>query len=354
MRSDPRRRGALLILLSITTLLVSACGGGSDNNAESKVVPASAGLDQLVAAAKKEGQITVYSAQDLTSLNNLAKAFETKYPGIDVKTVRGVDGDLGVKVETEFNTGKHIADMYVSASLSWVKPQAEAGRFLAPTGPELTGKGDYDTKQYVHEGNYFETNSAVLTFGWNTKLHPQGLTDYPDLLDPSLAGGKIGVVEPTAPSLVDFYLWLEETYGADYVKKLAAQKPRIYPSSLPMGEALQSGEIAAGSFIAPIALDPAKKKGAPVDYRMPPEGAWGARYYGMVLKGAPHPNAGQLFANFMVTAEGQKLITPSAGSVLPDVPGTVITNDKVRIQDPAKLTPDAVTAYQKKWKSLFQ
>jgi len=56
----------------------------------------------------------------------------------------------------------------------------------------------------------------------------------------------------------------------------------------------------------------------------------------------------------MVTAKGQELITPSAGSVLPNVPGTVITNDKVRIQDPAKLTSDAVAAYQKKWKSLFQ
>ncbi|MFC9502235.1 extracellular solute-binding protein [Streptomyces sp. NPDC057002] len=354
MRSDPRRRGALLILLTITSLLATACGGGNDDNAESKVVPASAGMSELVAAAKKEGKVTVYSAQDLTALNNLAKAFEAKYPGIDVNTVRGVDGDLGVKVETEFNTGKGIADMYVSASLSWVKPQAEAKRFLAPTGPELTGKGDYDAKKYVHEGNYFETNSAVLTFGWNTKLYPKGLTDYTGLLDPALKGGKIGVIEPTAPSIVDFYLWLEEKYGAGFVKKLAAQKPRIYPSSLPMGEALTSGEIAAGSFVAPITLEPAKKKGAPVDYRMAPNGAWGARYYGMVLESAPHPNAGQLFADFMVTAEGQKLITPSAGSVLPKIPGTVITNDKVRVQDPAKLTPDAVAAYQKKWKSLFQ
>ena len=100
-----------------------------------------------------------------------------------------------------------------------------------------------------------------------------------------------------------------------------------------MGEAMSSGEIAAGSFVAPIALVPAKAKGAPVDFEMPPPGAWGARYYGMVLKTGPHPNAAQLFANYMVTAKGQELITPSAGSVLPDVPGTLITNDKVRVQD---------------------
>lgn len=353
MGANPRRRGGLpVVLLLITTLMVAGCGGGNDDSS-ADLVSADAGIDALVTAAKKEGKITIYSAQGLDALNNLAAAFEEEYPGIDVETVRGVDGDLSVKVETEFQTGKGIADMYVNASLSWVEAQAKAGRFLAPTGPELTGKGTYDVKQYVHEGNFFETNAAVLTFGWNTKLYPKGLTDYPDLLDPALAG-KVGVIEPTAPSIVDFYLWLEETYGADYVTKLAAQKPRIYPSSLPMGEAMSSGEIAAGSFVAPIALVPAKAKGAPVDFKMPPSGAWGSRYYGMVLKTGPHPNAAQLFANFMVTAKGQELITPSAGSVLPNVPGTLITNDKVRVQDPSKLTPDAVAAYQKKWKSLFQ
>ncbi len=353
MGAIPRRRGALpLVLLLITTLTVAACGGSGTEAPQ--VVSASAGTDELVAAAKKEGKITIYSSQGLDALNKLAAAFEAEYPGIDVETVRGVDGDLGVKVETEFQTGKGIADMFVSASLPWVQTQAKANRFLAPAGPELTGKGTYDAKQYVHEGNYFETNSAVLTFGWNTKLYPAGLTDYTGLLDPALGGGKIGVVEPTAASIVDFYLWLEENYGADFVTKLAAQKPRIYPSSLPMGEALASGEIAAGSFVAPIALVPAKAKGAPIDFKMAPKGAWGARYYGMILKSGQHPNAAQLFANYMVTPKGQELITPSAGSVQPNVPGTLITNDKVRVQDPAKLTPEAVAAYQKKWKSLFR
>jgi iron(III) transport system substrate-binding protein len=317
------------------------------------VVAQSAGIDELVTAAKKEGKVTIYSAQGLDALNNFAAAFKQEYPGIEVEVVRGVDGDLSTKIETEFNTGKGIADLYVSASLPWVQTQAKAGRFLAPVGPELTGKGTYDVKQYIHDNSYFETNSAVLTFGWNTNLFPAGLTDYPDLLNPALAG-KIGVVDPTAASLVDFYVWLEDTYGADFVTKLAAQKPKIYPSSLPMGEALGSGEIAAGSFVAPIALVPAKAKGSPVDFRMPPKGAWGARYYGMVLKSGQHPNAAQLLANFMVTPKGQALITPAAGSVQPNVPGTLITNDKVRLQDPTKLTPAFVTSYQKKWKSLFR
>ncbi len=56
------------------------------------------------------------------------------------------------------------------------------------------------------------------------------------------------MIEPTAPSIVDFYLWLEETFGEEYVEQLAALAPRIYPSSLPIGEALGSGEISATPY----------------------------------------------------------------------------------------------------------
>src|SRR5690242_12188902 len=115
----PRRRGVLpAVLLLISTLTVAGCGGGGADSSP-KLVSADAGIDALVAAAKKEGSITVYSAQGLDALNNLAAAFEKQYPGIDVKPVRGVDGDLSVKVETEFQTGKGIADMFVTASLPW-------------------------------------------------------------------------------------------------------------------------------------------------------------------------------------------------------------------------------------------
>jgi iron(III) transport system substrate-binding protein len=55
-----------------------------------------------------------------------------------------------------------------------------------------------------------------------------------------------------------------------------------------------------------------------------------------------------------VTPEGQAAVMVNAGSVQPDVEGTLITNDKVREQDISKLTPEAVTAYQEKWNGLFR
>ena len=108
--------------------------------------------------------------------------------------------------------------------------------------------------------------AAVLGMGWNTRLYPQGIKDIPDFLDPKLTG-KIGVPQPTSASFIDWYLWLEEIYGPTILNKLAAQKPKIYLSSLTMMQAVISGEITASPFVPGVALDQ-KKIGAPIDFEL--------------------------------------------------------------------------------------
>jgi len=315
-----------------------------------------AALAELVAAAQEDGSVTVYSSQGLDQLNALADAFKEAYSGIDVEVVRLVDGDIIPRLETEMSTGANGADLAVMAALGWIQAQADTGSFVdASASPQIAGLGAYDAAQYVHPGNFFEVGAAVLTLGWNTDALPDGLTDYTDLLDPSLAGGKIGVIDPAGgPAIVDFWRWVEENYGEDFLAQLAAQEPMIYPSALPIGEALTSGEIFATPYSAPVQLVPAQESGAPVDFTIGPNGAWGARYFGMIPSSAAHPAAAALFADFMLSPLGQELVQGASGSVLPDIPGTLITNDRVRVMDLEGMQPDAVTEYVAKWDALFR
>jgi iron(III) transport system substrate-binding protein len=344
--------GALAVLL-----VLSACGSSgkkkltaATGGTASTAAPVNSAWQQTIDAAKKEGTVTIYSSQGLDQLNNFASKFQAKY-GIHVEVVRGIDGDLNTKIEAEKQTGHGIADMWVNASQSVVQAKGQQGGWFVPaTGPNFDTAA-YNKAQNYHQGDYFEVGAAILTFGWNTQLYPKGLKDYPDLLDPALKGGKIGVIQPTASSIVDFYQYLEQNYGADFVAKLAAQKPRIYPSSLPMGQALTSGEISAAAFVQVQGDN--KAAGAPVDSGLANQ-AWGARFWGMLLKTAPHPNAAQLLADFMITPVGQQAVMHNASTVLPNIPGAVTSDDKVRKQDLTQLTPDKVTAYQAKWASLFK
>ena len=324
------------------------------NDSADGATPAPAGVsdaewDEIVAAAQDEGKVTIYSSQGLDQLNDLAERFQDEYD-IELEVVRDIDSALIPKVEAEQQTGNGIADVIAQASAAWAEQRGAEGWFVAPVGPAFDDP-DYDRAANVADGDFFTSSAAVLTFGWNTDEYPTGLTDYSDLLDPELAGGRIGVIEPAAPSIVDFWLYLEENYGEDFVAALAAQDPKIYPSSLPMAQALTSGEISAGSFVQ--VLTDEKEQGAPVDSGLADE-VWGARFNTGILSTAPHPNAAQVLSNFIITQPGQEAIARKAASVLPDIAGAVTTVDKVRVQDLSVLTPEFVAEYQAKWNGLFK
>ncbi len=330
-----------------TTEAAAVTTAGTETSAPAGI--SEADWDAIVTAAQDEGKVTIYSSQGLDQLNDLAERFSDEY-GIELEVVRDIDSALIPKVEAEQQTGSGIADVIAQASAAWSEQRGAEGWFVAPVGPAFDDPA-YDRAANVSDNGFFTSSAAVLTFGWNTDQYPTGLTDYSDLLDPELAGGRIGVIEPAAPSIVDFWLYLEENYGEDFVTQLAAQEPKIYPSSLPMAQALTSGEISAGSFVQVLVDE--KEQGAPVDSGLADQ-VWGARFNTSILQTAPHPNAAQVLANFMITQPGQEAIARKAASVLPDVPGTVTTVDKVRVQDLSILTEDFVAEYQAKWNDLFK
>jgi iron(III) transport system substrate-binding protein len=330
------------VLAGVVALFVAGCGGS--NGQGSKAVSGS--WNDVAAAAEKEGRVTLYSGQGFEHLKPLTAAFERKYPNIKVEVVRGIPSDLAPKVEAEARTGKGIADVYVSVDRTWLT--ASKNFFVAPRGPAFDAPA-YDRSARVPEGSYFEVSAQIMGLGWNTTDFSGQLRGYPDLLDPNLAGGKIGIIKAQSAAIVDFYQYLTKNHGVDFLEKLATQRPRIYPSALPMVQALSSGELTAAAFVgSTVKLE--KKAGAPVDWGVP-KSPWGARYYGTVLKSAPHPNAAQVFADFLVTEEGQKAVSSDNASALPNIPGAVeSTND---VPELANLTPETVQEFQAKWDELF-
>jgi iron(III) transport system substrate-binding protein len=115
-----------------------------------------------------------------------------------------------------------------------------------------------------------------------------------------------------------------------------------------------SGEIFAAPYAAPAQLVPAAASGAPVAFGISEKGAWGAKYFGFIPRTAAHPACATLLADFMVTAEGQGIVMGIAGTVIPGVEGSLITNDLVRNQDLEATAPGPVAEYVEKWDSLFR
>lgn len=340
------RQLALLLPFVVASLLVAGASAAPQATAK----PATAAQwAKIVSAAKREGSVTLYSTQNPVLLQDMAAKFKSKY-GITVTINRNIDSVLASQVSAEFGSGRRTADIWVAASKPLVLGATKNGWVLDARGPDLFTK-IYDRKTLAKPGKAFVVGTAVLGMAWNTQFFPQGLKDIPDLMNSRLKG-RIGLPQPTAASFVDWYLWLEATYGKSILNRLAAQKPKIYLSSLPMLQAVASGEIAASPFVPGTALD-LKKQGAPINFKLAKGfNTWNAPFWAMVLKKAPHPNAAQLLADYMATKPGMGAAQRLAGAVVKGIPNTFYV--KPRDQKLSDLTPQKIAAFQARWKALFQ
>jgi iron(III) transport system substrate-binding protein len=302
---------------------------------------------KVIDAAKKEGSVTIYSGHGLAQLNDLAARFKRQY-GINVLVVRGVDADINPKVDIELETGRGIADIYVTTDKARLAMMGQKGYMVPVVGPSFNNPA-YKRAENAPNGTYFATSGSVITFGWNTDLLPNGLNDYNDAIKPDLKG-LIGIPNAQSPFLVDYWLYLMENFGKDFPERLAGLKPRTYPGALPLQQAVTSGEIAVALYGQPLIDE--KESGAPVDWKLN-SNPFGATFYGVVLKTTPKPNAAQLLADFMVTESGQEALGRKASSVLPNIKGAVGETGKMRQLNLERVTPETISAFQARWNKLF-
>lgn len=345
-------RARLAPVMAAVVLLAAGCSSGGGASASSSgpseapesVSPA---WKQIIDGAKKEGAVTIYSSQGLDLLSALGKKFQAKY-GIPVTVNRDVDANIESKLNADAASGHPVADVVATADGSYVTKQGQAGWWAQPKGPAFDAPG-YDKAKNLSANGSFISSAAMYVVGWNTQDVPNGIKSYQDLLNPKLKG-HLGVVDPAvSAAVVDFYDYLGQENGPNYVKQLAAQKPQIFNGVLPIGPALTSGQIWASVAVQP--LGDQKSAGAPVNFWVP-KPAWGAPFHTEILAKAPHPDAAQLLADFMVTQAGQSAIAHNAASVLPNV-GAVTTLSNLRVLNLSALTPAHVAQVRANFKATF-
>jgi iron(III) transport system substrate-binding protein len=328
-------------------VVVSGCGGSTTPGASA---PVEGSWEDVVAAADQEGSVLLYSSQNPTNLQALKTAFEQAYPDITMTFVRGTDGEMNPKVELENQTGQGAADVHMVTDASWITSAAESGQYSTPLVGPTFESAPYTEDGVVLDDEFFRTSAAVFAMGWNTDAVPEGFATPQDMLDPQYSG-RIGIVNPQGiAAYVDFYQFYEKNFGSDFLEQLGALRPRVYPSALAIAQALTSGEIVAAPGVQPLVNEVAS--GAPVDWALP-DPAWGTPSYTHVLSAAPHPNAGQVLADFMASEAGQTALNTGYGSMLP-TDGSVADATQVPLPDPDELTSEKTQAYQQKWESIFQ
>lgn len=359
MLRGPRRRFAIPLAAALLLSGLAACGGGASSQSANTSTAASASADPawnaIVNKANGEGAVTWYAdAIDPGHVQQMTSAFQSAYPGIKLTIVRMLPAELRSRVDAEASTGKVIGDVVSDSSPAVM--DGWQSRNAIKTGldlPNFKAPG-YKADQWLKgKQSYFLWTASPIGFGWNTQLVPKGIKKPEDLNAPDLKGGKVGVLDPTSSSFfVDFYKSNIAAFGQKWYEDLAAQKPRIYPSAVPIAQALASGEIAATNYASPTVIAGLKAQGAPIDYFVPKNG-WLPHEYSAVAAGSTHPNAALVLANWLLSVDGQN----SRGTLFAAVRDGVKT-DVGYVGDYTLTNPDDAAAeadsFNQQWNKMFR
>ena len=169
----------------------------------------------------------------------------------------------------------------------------------------------------------YYVNPYVL--GYNTKMVKKDEVPktYEELLEPKWKGKKISIDDSAYGLLAGLiHAWGKEK-AVGYFKKLAAQEPVVMRGNTNRVQLAMAGEYPLIIAYAPT-IQRETSKGHPMDW-VPLEPVPVQVNPMMLAAKAPHPNAGKLFIDFLLSKAGQKMLVgfrriPVREDVEPDPP----------------------------------
>ena len=290
-----------------------------------QVAPDDAAWQEVVKAAQKEGRLIIY---DYGLFGGdwgraVTAAFKNRY-GISVDLL--ITGGSSVtleKLRVEKKMGITVADMATAGSVS-ARAMIELGVMKKDVHRDLPALKDKSVfimdPVYSPGGEAISINYTRLGQGFNTNLvKPGEIQSQYDLLDPKWRG-KIAMRDPRLgsggePLSVTTFLQTK-TLDENFFLRLAEQKPAL----LGVGYFEVAQMVARGEYAVYWAagidnyLSPLIKEGAPISVTPMKEGTIAQSSTLMILEASSHPNAAKLFVNWILTADGQRVLHEVRGA----------------------------------------
>jgi len=296
----PRR---LLAAIVAAVIALAAAGTQADGPALATYQGADR-LQRLAEAAKREGELTIYTSTPVEDMKVLTDAFERKY-GVKTKVWRASSEKVLQRAIAEARAGRFDVD-----AIDTNGPQLEAlvqEKLLTPVwSPTLASL--VPEARFAHQ-SWVGTRLLIFVLAYNTKLVRKSdlPASYDGFADPRWKG-KLGIEAEDS----DWFATISTLMGEAKAETLFRSIVAANGVSVRKGHTLLTQLVASGEV--PLALtaynykaEQLKNQGAPIDWYVIPPAIARANGVGVVAR-APHPNAALLWYEFEIGEEGQRLL----------------------------------------------
>jgi iron(III) transport system substrate-binding protein len=300
------RRG---VLKGSSALALSACA----TRVLAAAPPAEPVTPALVETAKKEGRVVWYTSVDLPLAERIARAFETKYPGIAVRVERSGAERVFTRIGQEYASNIHSVDLVNSSDAAHLIVWKNQG-ILAPYVPEDVAK-HYPAEHKDADGQFASFRIFLCPIAYNTNLvkKEEAPKSYADLLDPKWTGKIVKAHPSYSGTILTATYQISRDIGWEFLEKLAQQKIMQVQSASDPPKKLALGERAIMADGVEYVLFQLKEKGGPIEIVYPTEGTPLIIGPNAIFKNAPNPKAARLLQSYMFSAECQQLCIDHGG-----------------------------------------
>jgi ABC-type Fe3+ transport system substrate-binding protein len=286
--------------------------------------------ESTLAAAKKEGKVSVISDVTAALRDALTLEFQKKY-GLSVELLGSSGREVAPRVAAERKAGQFLWDIYIHGSTTALEAMIPMGAF-DPLEPALILADVKDPNTWRGGAiEFLDPGKTVMvmtpfqrgTIFYNSKLvSAKEFTSHRDLLNPKWKG-KLVVDDPrrAGPGFATFtFFFLHPELGPDFIRALGTQQMTILRDYAQEVDAVGQGRypvlIGAADFVA---INRAKQ-GVPiaiVDARQLKEGTDLSPTNGnlALFNRAPNPNAAKIYINWLLSKEGQTNFARANGYV---------------------------------------
>lgn len=266
----------------------------------------------LIEGAKKEGQVVFYASMEAVSAQRIVAAFEKKYPFIKVDATRIGSERMATRLVAEAQARKVRADVVQQSAFDFYGV-LQKGMFDSYFSPE---RGAYPAEYRDDKGFWMMPAATLNVIAYNKKM--VGANDVPksfwDLTDPKWKG-QLLMDDNESKWMAGMMQYYGEAKTMELLRKLAGQEIQFRTGHSLLQTLLAAGERAIVVVAFANGVDRLKKEGAPIEW-LAAEPVIGLTFGMAVVKDAPHPNAGRLLHDFLLSREGQEAVA-AAGYYVP-------------------------------------
>lgn len=318
--------------------------------------------EKVVAAAEKEGQVTVYAPPG-KQYQDAIGSFHEKYPRVKLNYVPGSGTNNAQKLLSERRADKYIADAFIGGSGTLTLVLLKAG-VLDPIPPALILTENRDqtlwfSKKHTYADNknhifMFQGNVQTDIGAYNTNLMDVSeIRSFWDVLNPKWKG-KMAAYDPKRRGHIQRMraIYYNPTLGGEFIRRLFSEMDlTVAGDQRQLLDWVASGKSHIYLFATSSDVRDAQRKGLPVGvlYGEPGEGymSGGFGHLALINK-APHPNAAKVFINWLLSKEGQLQWQKKSdnNSLRTDIPKEMLSDQKMVAKEGEKYLNASLPEYE--------